>query len=382
MKLYQVPPRIWMEQGALSQVPGEARRLSASKAVVLAGPNIRKAGYVDTIVEGLASAGIPSEVFTDIEPEPSDMTAFKAARVVKEAGADLVIGIGGGSNMDVAKAASVLATNELALEDLHGQPLFKEPGVEKILIPTTAGTGSEVTSISVLARHEGKTKTNLIDAKLLAAVAVLDPDLTLSLPPSVTAYSGVDALVHAIEAFTSNFATSVTDMFAAQAMKLIMGDIRRAYSDGGDLVARSAMLEASMLAGIAFGHAGVTAVHAFSYPVGVAYHIPHGTANAIMLPPVMEHNLEANPARFALVAECLGVDTAGLDDRGASLKMVEALRELIADLELPASLRSFNAREQDIPEMAAAVVADAPIMFCNPRKLELEDAEAIYRGVF
>lgn len=381
MKLYQIPPRMWMEEGAFSRVPAEARRLSASRVIVFAGPNIKKAGYVDTIQEGLGEKGISSEVFADIEPEPSDRTALAAGQAAREAGADLVIGIGGGSNMDIAKAASALATNELTLEELRGRRELTQPAIEKILIPTTAGTGSEVTSFSVLANHEDKTKVSMNNAMLLPRVAILDPELTRTAPPSVTAYSGMDALVHAVEAFTSVFATSLTDMYAAQAMKLLMGNIRSAYKDGDDMQARAAMLEGSMLAGIAFGHAGVTAVHAFSHPIGVAYNIPHGTANTIMLPSVMGYNLEANPARFAMLAKHLGVDTAGLDDRSAALKMVEALRELIADLELPVSLKNFNAQEADIPAMATAVVTDVVTVVCNPRKIEQEDAEAIYCSV-
>ena len=381
MKLYQIPPRIWMEQDAFSRLPKEAKRLSASKAMIFAGPNIKKAGYVSATESGLDAEGISSQVFTDIEPEPSDNTALKAAQAAREVGADLIIGIGGGSNMDVAKAVSVLATNEITLDELRAQPQFAQPGLKKILVPTTAGTGSEVTAFSMLTNHENNKKISLVDAMLITEVAILDPELTRTAPPSVTAYSGMDALVHAIEAFTSLFATSLTDMFAVQAMKLIMGNIRKAYSDGEDMEARAAMLEGSMLAGIAFGHAGVTAVHAFSHPLGVTYNIPHGTANTIMLPCIMEFNQEANPARFAMVAAHLGIEVTGLDERGAALKTVEALRELIADIDLPADLKSFDARESDIPEMAGAVIADVPIMFCNPRKMELEDAEAIYRSV-
>jgi len=370
-----------MEQGSFSRVANEARRLGATSAVIFAGPNIRKAGYVSTIEEGLESKGISSLSFSDIEPEPSDVTALKAARVAREAGADVIIGIGGGSNMDVAKAASLLVTNEMTLEELRGQPQFKQPGLSKVLIPTTAGTGSEVTTYSVLANHDTKNKIALSNARFLPDAVILDPELTRTAPPSVTAYSGIDALVHAIEAFTSNLATSFSDMFAAQAMRLLAGNLKKVYRDGDDVEARAAMLEGSMLAGLAFGHAGVTAVHGFSHPLGVTYGIPHGTANAIMLPCVLEYNLEANPARFALVAEYLGVDTAGLDDMGAALAMVAALRELVSALDLPTDLSGFEVREEDIPRVAQDAVADVAVTFCNPRKVEKEDAEAILRGL-
>jgi alcohol dehydrogenase len=370
-----------MEQGSFSRTASEARRLGATSAVIFAGPNIKKAGYVSAIEEGLGAKGIAVRSFTDIEPEPSDVTALAAARVAREAGADLVIGIGGGSNMDVAKAASVLATSEITLEELRGQAQIKGPGINKILIPTTAGTGSEATMYSVLANHDNGTKISLSNAALLPQAAILDPELTRTAPPAVTAYSGMDALVHAIEAFTSNLATSLSDMFAVQAMKLIAGNLRKAYRDGDDMEARSAMLEGSFLAGIAISHAGVTAVHALSHTIGVTYGIPHGTANAIMLPCIMEYNLEADPARFAQVAEHLGVDTAGQDDRRAALKMVEALRELISDVGLPSDLQAYEVQESDVPRMAGDAAMDAAVTFCNPRPLGQEEAEAILRGM-
>jgi alcohol dehydrogenase class IV len=283
--------------------------------------------------------------------------------------------------MDVAKAASVLATNDLALEEMYGVDLVPRPGLDKILIPTTAGTGSEVTPHAVLTDSGAGTKRVVAGANVLARVAILDPELTLTLPADVTAYSGMDALVHAIEAFTSVNAVPLTDLFAVWAMQIISSSLRRAFRDGGDIEAREAMLEGSMAAGVAFGNAGVTATHAFAYPLGALFGIPHGKANTIMLPAVMEYNLEANPRRFALINGPLGIDASGLDDRDAALKMVEGLRAIIADLELPTTLSEFGIGESDIGGMSADVVANTRILANNPRSIGLEDAEAIYRSV-
>lgn len=381
MKVFQTTPRILMGAGSFNAIAGEARLLGASRAIVFAGPNIVKAGYAADLEGSLGAAGMKVEVFSEIEPDPSDATAVKAGRAVREAGADLVIGIGGGSNMDIAKVASVLATNDLSLEEMYGPDLVPRPGIDKILVPTTAGTGSEVTPVTVVSDGKGGTKKVVASPYILPRVAVLDPVLTLSLPPAPTAYSGMDALVHAIEAFTSLNATAFTDLFAERAMRLISSHIRNAHLDGRDLDARAAMLEGSMIAGMAFGNAGVTATHAFSYPIGARYHIPHGMANSIMLPSVMEYNLEASPARFAEVGRHIGVEVDGLEDREAALAMVDALRTLIADLELPTDLSGFGARAADVGDMSADVVANERIMANNPRPLTQADAEAIFRSV-
>lgn len=381
MKVFQTTPRILMGAGSFNAIAGEAKRLGASRAILFAGPNIVKAGYVADLEGSLGAAGIEVEVFSDIEPDPPDATAVKAGHAVREAGADLVIGIGGGSNMDIAKVASVLATNDLSLEEMYGADLVQRPGIDKILVPTTAGTGSEVTPVTVVSDEQGGTKKVVVSPYVLPRVAVLDPVLTLSLPLAPTAYSGMDALVHAIEAFTSLNATAFTDLFAERAIRLISSHIRKAYRDGSDLDARAAMLEGSMIAGMAFGNAGVTATHAFSYPIGARYHIPHGMANSIMLPSVMEYNLEASPARFAEVGRHIGVEVDGLEDREAALAMVDALRTLIADLELPTDLGGFGAGAADVGDMSADVVANARIMANNPRPLTQADAEAIFRSV-
>lgn len=381
MRMFQTTPRVLMGRGSLTSATGEVQRLGAARVVIFAGPNIVKAGYVARIEEGLGAAGIRTEVFADIEPEPSIGTAKRAGEMAKESAADLIVGIGGGSNMDVAKVASVLATNDVPLEEMYGMDLVPRPGLDKVLIPTTAGTGSEVTPHAVLTDEEAGTKRVVAGANVLARVAILDPELTLSLPADVTAYSGMDALVHAIEAFTSLNAVPLTDLFAVWAIQIISSSLRRAFADGGDIEAREAMLEGSMAAGVAFGNAGVTATHAFAYPLGAVFHIPHGKANTIMLPAVMEYNLEANPRRFALINGPMGIDSQGLDDRGAALKMVEGLRALIADLELPTSLSEFGIEEADIAGMAADVVASSRILANNPRSIGLEDALAVYRSV-
>jgi alcohol dehydrogenase class IV len=251
--------------------------------------------------------------------------------------------------------------------------------LKTIIVPTTAGTGSEVTPIVILSDLEEKLKKGVVSPYLIPSVALLDAELTLGLPSPVTAATGMDALIHAVEAFTSKNAYGMTDMLARQAIRLIIGNIRTAFANGSDLPARIAMLEGSLLAGMAFANAGVTAVHAFAYPIGAEYHIPHGVANSIMLTPVMEFNMLGNLAKFAELADLFGEVTASKTLRERAQTAVEALRTLSKDLQIPDHLSAFGVKEEDIPNLAAGVMKVTRLLANNPREMTQADAEAIYR---
>jgi alcohol dehydrogenase class IV len=295
--------------------------------------------------------------------------------------ADLIIGFGGGSPIDIAKVSAIMATNEGPITEYFGIDLDPQSGLPTIIIPTTAGTGSEVTPIAILSDHTEKLKKGIVSQHLFPSAALLDPELTLGLPADVTAATGMDALIHAVESFTSKNATTMSDMLARQAMQLIAKNIRTAYADGSNLEARSNMLEGSLLAGMAFCTAGVTAVHAFAYPIGAEFHIPHGVANSIMLAPVMEFNKLGNLERFGEIAGYLGENTSGLSVRLAAHAGVEAMRTLAADLKIPDHLSDFGIQDKDIPELAAGVMKVTRLLANNPRELTQKDAEAIYRSV-
>jgi alcohol dehydrogenase len=262
-----------------------------------------------------------------------------------------------------------------------GIDLVPKKGLPTVLVPTTAGTGSEVTPIAILSDHTEKLKKGIVSPFLFPDVAILDPELTLGLPPKITAATGMDALIHAIEAFTSKNASRTTDMFALEAMKLIFENIRTAYANGSDLPARTAMLEGSLLAGMAFANAGVTAVHAFAYPIGAEFHIPHGVANSMMLAPVMEFNTLGNLPKFARLAEVFGQNTISLTQRQAALAAVEELRTLSSDLKIPKSLSEFGVKGDDVPGLAQGVMKVTRLLANNPREMSLQDAEDIYRRV-
>lgn len=381
VRMLQTTSRIVMGPGAINSAPAEIKRLGGAKVLVVTDPGLVAAGLVGRLESLLDQAGLAHGRFDQVPADPPYEVAGQAARMVEELGAQVIVGMGGGSALDIAKVASVLATNPGPVDALFGIDLVPAPGIKTVLIPTTAGTGSEVTPIAILSDHHEKLKKGIVSPHLFPACAILDPELTLGLPAAVTAATGMDALIHAVEAYTSRNATPITDLLAREAMTLIFANLRTAYANGGDLPAREAMLRGSLLAGMAFANAGVTAVHAFAYPIGAEFHIPHGVANSIMLAPVMEFNMLGNLPKFAAMASMFGEDTVGLSPREAALLAVEAMRTLAEDLEVPMRLSRFGVRDEDIPALAQGVMKVTRLLANNPRELRLADAEAIYRRV-
>lgn len=379
--LFQTTGRIVRGAGCLARVPQEIARLRRKRAMIITDPGIVATGMIARLIALLEQGGIAVSLFDAVEPDPRLQLASLAAEQLRASGSDLVIGIGGGSAIDIAKVAAVLVTNNQPIATLFGIDLVPQPGLPLLVIPTTAGTGSEVTPIAILSDEEEKLKKGIVSPYLFPTVALLDPELTVGLPPMVTAATGMDALIHAMEAYTSKNADRLSDLFACQAMRLLYDNIRKAYNDGGDIAARGDMLEGSMLAGIAFANAGVTAVHAFAYPIGAEFHIPHGIANSLMLVPVMEFNMVAGPQRFADIAAIFGEDVAGLSAPEAARRAMEAIRRLTVDLNLPRKLSQYGVKDSDVDNLAAGVMKVTRLLANNPRELTVEDAKAIYRQV-
>ena len=380
-RLFQTTGRIVRGAGCFALVPAEIKRLGKKRVAIVTDPGIVATGMIDRLSAVLTAAGIASVVFDAVEPDPRLQIAGLAAERLKSAGAEMVIGIGGGSAIDIAKVAAILAANDGSVASYFGIDLVPRPGLPLMIIPTTAGTGSEVTPIAILSDDDEKLKKGIVSPYLFPTVALLDPELTVGLPPRVTAATGMDALIHAIEAYTSKNAEPLTDLLACRAMELLSANIRKAFTDGSDLIARGNMLEGSMLAGMAFANAGVTAVHAFAYPIGAEFHIPHGIANAIMLAPVMEFNMMACPDRFVGIGECFGLDLAGCSvDQGAA-RTIAAMQAFSDDLQLPKGLREFGVQEKDLDGLAAGVMKVTRLLANNPRELTQADARRIYGAV-
>ena len=379
IRTFQTAPRIVVGPGCLSQIVSEAQRLGGTRIMVVTDPGLVAAGIAERLETLLDAGGLPFYRFDQVESDPRLEIATAAADMIRKEQADLVIGIGGGSAIDIAKIAALLAANDGDLSAYFGIDLIPRAGIKTIIVPTTAGTGSEVTPIVILSDLEEKLKKGVVSPYLIPSLALLDPELTAGLPPQVTAATGMDALIHAVEAFTSKNAYHMTDMLAREAIRLIMANIRTAFANGTDLTARSNMLVGSLLAGMAFANAGVTAVHAFAYPIGAEYHIPHGVANSIMLAAVMEFNMLGNLNKFAELAALFGEITRGKTTRQQAQAAVEALKTLARDLQIPAHLRDFGVKEEDLPMLAAGVMKVTRLLANNPRAMTQADAEAIYR---
>jgi alcohol dehydrogenase class IV len=380
ISLFRTTKRILFGCGSVEKIGQEAQILKTKKALIITDPGIIKSGLLQKIEKPLRSVGISSAVFDGVEPDPKIEIAEKGSEMAKQEGVDLIIGLGGGSSLDIAKVTSVLVTNPGKIDAFLGIDLIPNPGVPLILVPTTAGTGSEVTPIAILSDTREKLKKGVVSSYLLPEVAILDPKLTVGLPPSVTAFTGMDALTHAIESYISLNATDVTDLLAFRAMELIAKNLRMAYAHGENLTVRSNMMEGSLLAGMSFANAGVAAVHAFAYPLGGEFHVAHGLSNTLMLPYVMRYNIIGCPNKFAQMARAFGEPVEGRSDLDAAEAAVKFVERLSDDLRVPRRLRAVGIPESAIPQMAESAMKVTRLLVNNPRKITLEDAVAIYKS--
>jgi len=381
---FQVVPEIIFGRGAVQRIGKEAKKRGGSKALLISDEGIKRAGLLKEVEESLAREGLKITIFDKVEPEPWVEIADEAGGIAAGNNCDLIIGMGGGSCMDVAKAAAVLATNKGKAEDYQGLNKVPKPGLTKIMVPTTAGTGSEVTFTAVLSHQEPRGKAGINSPYLFPELALLDPLLTLSAPAAITASTGMDALTHAIEAYTSLQATVITDVLALKAIKLLAQNLRRAVSEGGDIEVRENMLLGSLLAGMALANAGVGAVHALAYPLGGLYRIPHGVANGLMLPYVMEFNLGESLEKFARVAQAMGEKLEDLSLQEAAQRAVGAVNKLSREIPVARKIRELEVgiTRKDFPQIAASAMKVTRPLTNNPRPMTEGEAIKIYEQAF
>ena len=376
------PTRYRFGNGSISQLAELVRECGGSKVFVTLDPGLKAAGLAEKILAPLEQEGIPYLVFDQISQEPGLTLADKGLELARDFGADCVIGAGGGSAMDVGKAVAILLTNGGKAEDYLGLGRIKKAGVPKIMVPTTAGTGAEVTFTAVFINEKTGSKGGMNGDPLYPDAAILDPGLTLSLPQAVTGTIGIDAFTHALEAYVSTQANPVSDMYARQAITLISENLPLAYAHGGNLEARSNMLLGSLLAGKALAIAGVGLVHAMSYPLGGMYHTPHGLANAVLLPYVVDYNIIGNPQKFAEIALMMGYDTGSRPAIEAGRVAVEAVYNLNTEVGIPDNLSTLGVEKEKIEEMAGIALTVTRPVENNPRKPSMEDVIAIYQAAF
>lgn len=374
--------KIVFGRGSLLTLVAQIKDLQAKNPLVVIDKNLVQTGLLEQITNVLIPGGIKFSVFDKIVPEPPIELADEGAKIAVKNKCDIVIGVGGGSAMDTAKAIAVLATNKGAAADYLGLNKVSKPGLPKIMIPTTAGTGSEVTFTAVFLRKNLKKKEGMNSPYLYPELALLDPELTLTLPPAPTAQTGLDALCHAIESYTSINASPMSEMFSLEAIALIAENLRTCVHDGKNIEARERMLLGSLYAGIGLANAGVTAVHSLSYPLGGQYGVGHGLANTMLLPAVMAFNLPAALEKFTDIAEAMGENVEGLPVREAAYLALDAVEVLIEDCGIHSTLAQFGIKEKDFSKLADVALTVARPLENNPRKITKEDMIAIYAQAF
>ena len=373
------PNKTMLGKGVIRETGKEIKILGGSRALIVTDPGVMSAGLVSCVEDALRTEGIDFETYDRVEAEPPARVVDEAAGVAKKGNFDVIVGFGGGSSLDVAKGVAVMTTNSGKVVDRAGVNMLPNRGLPKILIPTTAGTGSEATWVCVITDEEENTKKSLYSNLLLPDVAILDPTVTTSMPPAITAATGFDALVHAIESYVSVNATPYTRIMAHEAMRLIAANLPVAYAKGSDVRARYHMLLASNLAGMAFTSGGLGACHGLAYPLGTEFHMAHGKSNALMLVHVMEFNFMASLERYAEVAVTMGENIDGLSLYEAAAKSVDAVKKLLAVVNISSRLSDYGVGEKDIPKLVQGGLIQSRFYVPNPRNLSEADIEAIYR---
>ncbi|MCF6367257.1 iron-containing alcohol dehydrogenase [Rhizobium halophilum] len=366
---------------ALGELTGQ--RLGR-RVLFVTDPGLLKLGLCEPALASLAASGIETTIFDGVEADPSIGTVMSAAAAATAGDVSGVIGFGGGSSLDVAKVVALLCGSGEPIEEAWGVGNAKGPRLPLVLVPTTAGTGSEVTPVSIITVG-GDEKRGVSSPLILPDVAVLDPDLTLGLPPGITAATGIDAMVHAIEAYASTNANNnpLSKMLARQALLLLGANIEKAVFEGQDRKARGAMLFGSMLAGQAFANSPVAAVHALAYPIGGRFHVPHGLSNALVLPHVLRFNAPAASSVYAEIAGDVFPEMISEEgEQGRCAAFIEGLAELSVKLGLQSRLRDVGIGQADLPAMARDAMKQTRLLVNNPREVTEADALAIYKAAW
>ncbi|WP_029086006.1 iron-containing alcohol dehydrogenase [Brevundimonas aveniformis] len=376
---FRAPPQIIVEDGACERLGERLATRGLRHALVVTDPFLAGCGLIDAAVAGLAGQGVAATVFDGVEPDPPEASVQAGVDVAGRAGVDVVIGFGGGSAMDTAKLVALLGASGETLAEVYGVDQSRGPRLPLVQIPTTAGTGSEATPISIITTPDGQ-KTGVVSDWLYPDLAILDATLTLGLPPRATAMTGVDAMVHAVEAYTSRLKkNAISDALAVRALGLLSANIRRVVEEGSDLVARRAMLEGSLLAGMAFANAPVAAVHALAYPLGGLFHVPHGLSNALVFAEVADFNLAEASQSYADLAVSLPDDLTERCHNGDGF--VTAIRRLVSGLPMEQRLGDVGVRPEDLDRLSDDAMKITRLLVNNPRDMTRADARAIYAAV-
>lgn len=377
----KVPSDLFAGKGSIAYIKEILDDHDAEKVMIYTDKGINEAGLLDLLFEVIDSTKVEYKVFDEINPEPSYEEVHKVKEETENYHADLIIGYGGGSVMDTAKLCSVLFEASYNVKDLLEKPDIAEKRIPTIMVPTTCGTGSEATCNAIVAVPEEETKMGIVNNEMIPDYVVLDPRVIQHLPKPIVAATGVDALAHAVECFTSNKATPFSDLYALESAKLIFDNIREAYKNPDNLKAKEAMMLAAFYGGVAITGSGTTAVHALSYPLGGKYHIPHGVSNAILFETVMKFNKEACEEELAVVCDAIHPELtkASVDEKAQYV--IEQIADIVKVTEIPVNLNEFGIGKEDLEFLIKAGSEQTRLLNNNKKQLSLEDIEYIYSQV-
>jgi len=379
---FDVPAIVLTGGGSRHQVGKVAQEMGAKRVLLITDPGVREMGIADGIKTNLTEAGCDVRIFDDVQPDPTDRNVSAGESALKEHAADLVVAVGGGSPIDTAKVVAVRPANPSPLKDYIGLHKIKNPGIPLVAIPTTAGTGSEATKVAVITDTSREIKMMMLSAPLLPRVAIVDFELSVSMPKGLTAAVGVDTLTHGMEAYVSKKRNLMTDPLALSCVRLVGNHLKRAWTNGDDRYAREGMMIAACHGGMAFSNSSVCLVHGMSRPIGAVFHLPHGLSNALLLPTVTEYSWQSAPDRYAEIARALGCADADTKEADACGALVEYLEELNRYLELPRLSQwrgvSKGLFDRQVEKMAAdAIASGSPDN--NPRIPSQEEIVELYR---
>ena len=363
---FDAPPTLLFGAGARFRLSEELERLGVNRALLVSDAYLLKTGLIESVRNQLGDSGIESTIFSEVQPDPTDANVRSGLEVLRECGADAIVAIGGGSVIDAAKIIAVAVQNPGPLSAFQGYHRIPKPGIPLVVIPTTAGTGSEATKAAVITDTERQVKMMILDRKIMPRTSIVDYELTLSMPPSLTAHVGIDTLVHAIEAYVSKKSFGMTDTLALSCVGLTSRYLPVAYSDGGNREAREAMALAACQGGMAFTNSSVCLVHGMSRPIGAVFHLPHGLSNAVLLPTVTRFSISGAVARYARVARGMGLASENQPDGSACEALVAGLEQLNAQLGV-SRLRDYIGKPQDEFEKHLAKMADDALASGSPQ---------------
>jgi alcohol dehydrogenase class IV len=358
VRTFLIPPVLITGTGAVEKVGEECKKLGGKKGLIVTDAVLSKLGALEGVKKSLASQGLDVAVYDKIAAEPTDVYVQEGVQTFRDNGCDFLLAVGGGSAIDTAKAVSVMLTNPGEIDGYRGLGKLVKKGAPLVAIPTTAGTGSEVTVFTIITDTKKNVKMLIGSPYLMPQVAIVDPAMTLSCPRGLTAAVGIDALTHAIEAYVSLKAQAMSDMYCLSAIELISGNLRQVFANGNNIEAREKVMLGALQAGIAFSNASVALVHGMSRPIGAYFHVPHGVSNAVLLGVVTEFSLIGNPHRYAQIAKAMGEDIAGLSDMDAAKRAADAVRRLIKDVKIP-SLPELGVDGKKLKELAPQMAEDA-----------------------